>query len=158
AIVTLLQELFSGRAMRPAAGSRLRDDTEVAVSHAKPVAAEATGREEPYEPASAEWAAIEPVVTERAGGESVAVEPEPQIAAAAKDDPPVPVGAKPALAEEVDLSGPAVAGPVFTDIVPGAIQPAKHEPVPEMKGERESFTGAWARHRRIMDAAKHEAV
>ncbi|MDQ2634705.1 MAG: GumC family protein, partial [Pseudomonadota bacterium] len=160
AIVTLLQELFSGRAMRPAAGSRLRDDTEAAESHAKPVAAEATGREEPHGPASAESAAIEPVVIERAGGESVAVEPEPEIAAAAEEVPAVPVEPKPALAEEMDLSRPAVAVPVFTDIVPapGAIEPARHGPLPEMKVERESFSEAWARHRRIMDAAKHEAV
>src|SRR5690606_23336144 len=36
-------------------------------------------------------------------------------------------------------------------------EPVKHEPLPDMKVERESFSEAWARHRSIMDAAKHEA-
>ena len=40
AVVTLLQELFSGRAMRPAAGAWLRNDAEIAEAYAEPGAAE----------------------------------------------------------------------------------------------------------------------
>src|SRR5690606_34148379 len=148
AIVTLLQELFSGRAMRPAAGSKLRADSEIVESHAGPVASEAIERDEPIG-ATPEPAAVEPLD----------IEPERGIAAAAETVEAAPVEPKPALAEEIDLSKPTVAVPAFAEIipVPGKAEPVKHEPLPEMKVERESFSEAWARHKRIMDAAKHDA-
>ncbi|MEP9389277.1 Wzz/FepE/Etk N-terminal domain-containing protein [Mesorhizobium sp. KR9-304] len=131
AVITLLQELFSGRAMRPASGSRLHDDVEIDEPHAEPVVAEAIGREEPVAPV-----------------------PEPASVE------PVPVEPKPALAEELDppKAEPAVAVPAVADIIPApkAIEPIKNEPLPEMKVERESFSEAWARHKRIMDAAQYE--
>ena len=67
---------------------------------------------------------------------------------------------KPALAEEIDLpkTGPVESFPVAAEIVPAptTVEPIKHEPLPEMRVERESFSEAWARHKRIMDAAKYE--
>ncbi len=42
-------------------------------------------------------------------------------------------------------------------IEPAKIEPIRHEPLPEMKVERESFSEAWERHRRMMDAAKYVA-
>jgi uncharacterized protein involved in exopolysaccharide biosynthesis/Mrp family chromosome partitioning ATPase len=140
AIVTLLQELFSGRAMRPAAGAQ---------PYAEPVVAEAIEQEEPI----AE-------IAEPAFAEPVAIEPEPEITTAAEAVEAAPVGPKPSLAEEIDLpkAGPAVPVPAFADNAPAPkkVEPIKHEPLPEMKVERESFSEAWARHRRIMDAAKFD--
>jgi exopolysaccharide transport family protein len=143
AILTLLQELFSGRAMRPAAGSRL----EAEAPYAEPVVAESAVHEEPVV-----------AVAEPAAEKPVTVRPEPE--AAAEMSEPVPAEPKPALAEEIELPKAAVAKvPAESDIVPaaGKIEPIKHEPLPEMKVERESFSEAWERHRRMMDAAKYVA-
>jgi exopolysaccharide transport family protein len=141
AILTLLQELFSGRAMRPAAESRLETEP----PYAEPVVAEAAVHEEPVA-----------AVAEAAAEKPVAVRPEPE----AEMSVPVSAEPKPALAEEVELPKAAAAkAPVDADIVPAArkIEPIKHEPLPEMKVERESFSEAWERHRRMMDAAKYVA-
>jgi exopolysaccharide transport family protein len=149
AIVTLLQELFSGRAMRPAAGARLRDDVGLDGAYADPVTAEAIEREAPIA-----------AIPEPASVEPVAIQPEPEPAIAAEPVEAVPAEPKPALAEEIGLpkAGPAVAVPAFADMIraPKKVEPIKHEPLPEMKVERESFSEAWARHKRIMDAAKYE--
>ena len=66
AIVTLLQELFSGRAMRPAAGLKLRDDAELVEPSAEPAMAESIERVERVEPVA------EPVFAQPA---EMAVEP-----------------------------------------------------------------------------------
>lgn len=138
AIVTLLQELFSGRAMRPAAGSRLEAETQDEPLHAESVVIEDVAGEEPV-------AAVEPAVV-----------PEAEAAGISQ---PAPVEPKPALAEEMELPTVAPATSPATDILPApsAIQPVRHEPLPEMKVERESFSEAWARHRSMMDAGRHEA-
>ncbi len=142
AVFTLLQELFSGRAMRPAAGSQL----EAEPPYAEPVAVEAVEREEPIA------AAAEPA---RAG--HVAVRTEPEMVATEAEA--VPAEPKPALAEEIELPKPASTVSAEAPIVPAPkkIEPIKQEPLPEMKVERESFSEAWARHREMMDAGKHEA-
>ena len=161
AIVTLLHELFSGRAMRPAAGSRLRYDAESAEPYAEPMVAESTERVEPVE-VVAEPAVAQPaeVVTEPAIVGPTAVQPELEIEAAAEPIEAAPVEPKPALAEEIDLpkTGPVESFLVAAEIVPTptTVEPIKHEPLPEMRVERESFSEAWARHKRIMDAAKYE--
>jgi Mrp family chromosome partitioning ATPase len=102
----------------------------------------------------------EPVVAvaEPAAEKPVAVRREPE--AAAEMSEPVPAEPKPALAEEIDLPEAAAAkAPADADIVSVArkIEPIKHEPLPQMKVERESFSEAWERHRRMMDAAKYVA-
>ena len=35
-------------------------------------------------------------------------------------------------------------------------EPIRHEPLPEMRVERESFSDAWERHKRTMDAARYD--
>jgi Mrp family chromosome partitioning ATPase len=59
----------------------------------------------------------------------------------------------------MELPTLAAATSPATDILPSpsSIKPVKHEPLPEMKVERESFSEAWARHRSMMDAGRHEA-
>lgn len=138
AIITLLQELFSGRAMRPAAGSRIDAEMQDEPFHAQPVVVAEVVREEPV-------AAVEP-----------AVRPEPEAAGISE---PVPVEPKPALAEEMEQPKAAAAASSATDMLPArkAVETIRHEPLPEMKVERESFSEAWARHRRMMDAGQHEA-
>ncbi|TIL30242.1 exopolysaccharide transport family protein [Mesorhizobium sp.] len=75
AIVTLLQELFSGRAMRPAAGARFERIEQVAM----PVAREPPNHEPPdHEPPNQESADIEDL-----GDRMAEVQAEPQAAAAA---------------------------------------------------------------------------
>jgi exopolysaccharide transport family protein len=140
AVITLLQELFSGRAMRPAAGSRRKAEP----SYAEPVAAETIEREAPIA------AAAEP-----AGAGHVAVRTEPEMVAAEAEA----ARAEPKPAEEIELPTPASTVSAEAPIVPAPrkIEPIKQEPLPEMKVERESFSEAWARHREMMDAGKHEA-
>lgn len=153
AIVTLLQELFSGRAMRPAARPRFEAEDEL--PYAEPVVAEVVVHEEPAA-----------VVAEPATVAPVAARPESEVAVAAELTEPVSVEPKPALAEEIDLPKPAAATSVLLEadvvpaprkIKPAKIEPIRHEPLPEIKVERESFSEAWERHRRMMDAAKYVA-
>ncbi|TIL57101.1 MAG: chain-length determining protein [Mesorhizobium sp.] len=93
AIVTLLQELFSGRAMRPAAGSRFERIEQVAM----PVAHEPSDREPPdHEPPNQEPADIEDLEDRTAE-----VQAEPQAAEAAPATAPA---TGPATGEDV---GPA---------------------------------------------------
>ncbi|RWP43987.1 exopolysaccharide transport family protein [Mesorhizobium sp.] len=80
AIVTLLQELFSGRAMRPAAGARFERIEQVAMPVARePPNHEPSDHEPPdHEPPHQESAAIEDL-----GDRTAEVQAEPQAAAAA---------------------------------------------------------------------------
>ena len=148
AVITLLQELFSGRAMRPAAGSRLEAEMQAEPSPAELPVVEAAAREEPVatvaEPEVLAPAAVEPT-TEAEG---------PVLGEISE---PVPVEPKPALAEEIEQPKTSVSAPAEPEIVPPAttVEPIRHEPLPEMKVERESFSEAWERHKRIMDAAEH---
>ena len=148
-IVTLLQELFSGRAMRPAAGSRLVDEVEAEPAYAEPVVIETAVRNEPIA-----------VVAEHEVVAPAAEHGEPQVAVAAETPVAIPVEPKPALAEEIERFQPAAAAsaPAVAEVAPAPrkIEPITHEPLPAMKVGRESFSQAWERHRRIMDAARYE--
>lgn len=139
AIITLLQELFSGRAMRPATGSLLEAEMQDEPLRGEPVAVKEVAREEPAP-------AVEPA----------AVRSEPEAAGISE---PAPVEPKPALAEEMEPPKATAAASAATDIVPAprAVETIRHEPLPEMKVERESFSEAWARHKRMMDAGQDEA-
>ena len=104
AVATLLQELFSGRALRPAAGSlppRVRDE-EMGQAQA-PV----------------------PVVAVQAPDEPPAAEPDsaPAAAAIAAEEAPEEIG--PALSEQV-LAEPALPEPVLPE--PVLVEPEKPEP------------------------------
>ncbi|TIL37798.1 MAG: chain-length determining protein [Mesorhizobium sp.] len=80
AIVTLLQELFSGRAMRPAAGARFERIEQVAM----PVAHEPPNHEpSDHEPPDHEPPNQEPADIEDLGDRTAEVQAEPQAAAAA---------------------------------------------------------------------------
>jgi len=175
AIVTLLQELFSGRAMRPAAGSRLEPETEVA--NAEPPV-ETMGHDQSVSeaPAAVPVAAMvpdEPASSLPVEPAAVAAEPEPSIdvtpvtiahpsiaeaeAAEPLEEPAagevagtVEVEPRPAIAEEID------AEPIAAEPFEAKPEPIRHEPLPEMRVERESFSEAWERHKRTMDAARHD--
>lgn len=148
AIITLLQELFSGRAMRPAAGSRLEAEMEAEPLSAEPTVAEVVIPEEPVTVA-AEASTVTPA----------AILPEPEAVVAAETADPIFVEPKPALAEEIEQPKAATIAQIETEIVPPVktTEPIRHEPLPEMKVERESFSEAWARHKGMMDAAKYVA-
>ncbi|TIM51993.1 MAG: chain-length determining protein, partial [Mesorhizobium sp.] len=80
AIVTLLQELFSGRAMRPAAGARFERIEQVAM----PVAHEPPNHEpSDHEPPDHEPPNQEPADIEDLGDRTAEVQAEPPAAAAA---------------------------------------------------------------------------
>lgn len=160
AIVTLLQELFSGRAMRPAVGSRLHDHAETGTPGAEPVTVRATGVEEPVETvARQEEVEVEIGPSHVASAATVDAELQEAVPADAAQLPRAEP--RPALAEEIEQPNaePLAEAPAVADIVPaaGKIGPIRHEPLPEMRVEHESFSEAWARHKRIMDAAKYEA-
>lgn len=157
AIVTLLQELFSGRAMRPAAGSRIeaalaedpfQAERVVAGTSEKPILA-AT------EPATA--TAVGPPLETIAAALSEPALPETAFAEPALAEPVEP---KPALAGEIELPEPVMVAalPPLADLiaVPRRLEPIRQQPLPEMKVARESFSEAWERHRRMMDAARYE--
>lgn len=140
AIVTLLQELFSGRAMRPAAGSRFHAETARSVLEPETVSASARAEADTVEGGSTQ--------SSLPGGPGVVASDD-----AAVED----VAPGPALADEVEQVRPysteELAGPVPS---PVDADPVRHEPLPAMRVERESFSEAWDRHRRIMDAARYE--
>lgn len=182
AIVTLLQELFSGRAMRPAAGSRL--EAEAQPPYAEPAVAEAVVPEEPVvvvvaaENPAPVGAVPEPEVVAREVGpvevghveggpvevgpvEVEPVEPEPAFAGPAAVTPVAPeANPEPLPAEQIELPRPSpiAALPSLADIIPAPrqIEPIRHEPLPTMSVARESFSEAWQRHKRIMDSARFE--
>lgn len=177
AIITLLQELFSGRAMRPAAGSRLESEPEGVAD--EPVVVDAVASEAPGEqPAAAAVTpdlpisvpaepvakvaepelALEPVVdvstVAAAQAEIAAVEvaepyEEPAVAEAVET---VVVEPKPALAEEIAAEAFVTA----SQPEPIRPEPIRLEPLPEMRVERQSFSVAWERHKRTMDAARYD--
>jgi uncharacterized protein involved in exopolysaccharide biosynthesis/Mrp family chromosome partitioning ATPase len=174
AIITLLQELFSGRAMRPAAGSRL--EAEPAVVADEPVVIDAVASETPAEPVAAAVTHDLPIST-AAEPDTVVVGPVPALdpvvdvspvaatqaeiamveAAAPSDEAAavefvetVEVEPKPALAEEIQ------AEPVAAQPFVAQPEPIRHEPLPEMRVERQSFSDAWERHKRTMDAARYD--
>ncbi|MEW9836877.1 exopolysaccharide transport family protein [Mesorhizobium marinum] len=144
AIVTLLQELFSGRAMRPAPGSRLdlEDAQPEAVAHdVEPVV------ERPFVPAADD--------AMPATGEPARAPAEPELPAvvvvAADADAVAPDDA--AVADPVP---PAAETDTGIDEAAAKAEPIRLEPLPEMRVRRESFSEAWARHRRMMDAGQGE--
>jgi len=176
AIVTLLQELFSGRAMRPAAGSRL--EPEPAGVSAETVVVDAVASEAPADQPVA--AAVTHDLPMSAPAEPVAVvaEPEPVVdvspvadaqseiaaveaavpyeePAAAESFATVEVEPKPAIAEEI-AAQPVAAKPFVARPEPIRPEPIQHEPLRAMRVERESFSDAWERHKRTMDAARYD--
>lgn len=174
AIVTLLQELFSGRAMRPAAGSRLEPGPGVVAT--EPVVVDAVASQAPDAPPTVPLPMPEPSASAPAETVAKVVEPEPapepapevsplvaaqaEIAAVEVAEPyeepaavevveTVEVEPKPAIAEEIE------AEPVAARTLVAQPEQIRHERLPEMRVERESFSDAWERHKRTMDAARY---
>jgi exopolysaccharide transport family protein len=170
AIITLLQELFSGRAMRPAAGSRF--ELEPAVVTAGPVVVDKVSSDIPAEQPAAAVVTHDQPVSVPAEPVAVVVESEPEpepavdvspVAGAEAAEPnqepvadefveTVEVEPKPAIAEEI------AADAAVAQLEPTRPEPIQHEPLPEMRVERESFSDAWERHKRTMDAARYDEL
>jgi Mrp family chromosome partitioning ATPase len=74
----------------------------------------------------------------------------------------IEVEPKPAIAEEIAAEAlvavaqpePIQAEPIWPE--PIRPEPIRHEPLPEMRVERQSFSDAWERHKRTMDAARYD--
>lgn len=116
AIITLLQELFSGRAMRRAPGAR--------------------------------FDAPEAAVDAGAGAAATTAAPDTGV-----PQPERTAGGEIAPAEETSVQDASVG--VESRLVLPHSGPDRPEPLPEMRLERQSFSDAWARHKRIMDAARY---
>ena len=159
AIVTLLQELFSGRAMRPAAGTHLQLVEQAVIPRADPELLEVLDQLQSAEAATA--AREEPAIAiDRDEPEVVADRAEPTMVVAVNDDRELPLIATPtaAPAEEPELSLVPASGevraPISADSAPaGRVEPIRREPLPEMRLRRESFREAWAEHKRREEEA-----
>ena len=158
AIVTLLQELFSGRAMRPAAGTHLQLVEQAVMPRADPELLEVLDQLESAEAATA--AREEPAIAiDRDEPEVVAGRAEPTMVVAVNDDrESLPATPKAAPAEEPELSlvhaSGEVRAPISADSAPAArVEPIRREPLPEMRLRRESFREAWAEHKRREEEA-----
>ncbi len=183
AIVTLLQELFSGRAMRPAAGRGAApdivvvapedtvtvvasgEDILVAEAEPTPVARDmgVAVSDEPVEKsAQAEMAgsvAESGADSERRG---LRLSADARIAQTPAVEPPDDVTPADALPPRetprvIKLADTVVNRPEAVSRAAPPPEPIQHEPLPEMRLVHESFSQAWARHRRIMDAARSDA-
>jgi len=168
AIITLLQELFSGRAMRPAAGSRL--EPEAAVVAVEPVVVDTVASETTAEQPVAASVVHDLPISAPAERVAEPVMPEPvldvsPVAATQAEIAPVEAASpieEPAaaeLAETVEVEPkPAIAEEIAAAAIVPVLQPEpiRHEPLPPMRVERESFSDAWERHKRTMDAARYD--
>ena len=159
AIVTLLQELFSGRAMRPAAGTHLQLVEQAVIPRADPELLEVLDQLQSAEAATA--AREEPAIAiDRDEPEVVAGRAEPTMVVGVNDDRELPLIATPtaAPAEEPELSLVPASGevraPISANSAPAAtVEPIRREPLPEMRLRRESFREAWAEHKRREEEA-----
>nr|WP_292765454.1 exopolysaccharide transport family protein [Mesorhizobium sp.] len=156
AIVTLLQELFSGRAMRPAPGKRVSS------------AETASGSLDPTSEPHADGLAVQPKSADADSRPKETVA-EPEADADAKMTQIAPVVLP--VPETVD----AVAGdhdmhegklsaqkPAHAETSTGALlstQPLRlaRQPLPAMQLSHPTFAEAWSRHKRIMDSARYDA-
>lgn len=153
-IITLLQELFSGRAMRPAVGAEFWEngddgeypDTEPLVAVAQPIAVKAVADEPPAKPDVVDGTPVAESETVASAAPPVAAPETVGPAIAGPVEPMAPAAIEPAQAAEI--------AEAVRDEKP--VDPIRHEPLPRMHVERESFSDAWARHKRIMDAARYE--
>jgi exopolysaccharide transport family protein len=160
AIITLLQELFSGRAMRPAVGSRLEAAMASQPPNAEPVTEPvreaAVGGEAYAAPGEIEQpvAAAEPPDAVATSEVATAAVPVETISVEQSPAPAEEPEAATSSSSDTDADADTDTGSV---VEPEKIEPITHEPLPEMRVESQSFSEAWARHRRIMDAARYEA-
>ncbi|MEQ1942547.1 exopolysaccharide transport family protein [Mesorhizobium sp. VNQ89] len=158
AIVTLLQELFSGRAMRPAPGSRI--ESAATSASLEPVAGQQA--ESPPVQATSD---VDRGLTVPPTSEDVVATPAADLDSNVTEIESV-VAPVPEVVDEVaverspDEDKPTLSEPAYTETSREAspsLAPLKREPLPTVHLSHPTFAEAWARHKRIMDAARYDA-
>ncbi len=153
-ILTLLQELFSGRAMRPAA--ELRNSDQAAGQHDADVAVSADDTDQPASPADQrEFETVgivpgAPVPTTVAEEEDAPAPLVPEASAAdeASDGPSAPLAAFEAEKPEVSDDASSLPEQPTAEPEPDPL-PVERKPLPAMQLSGETFREAWEKHKRL---------